>query len=87
MHQTKKGKDWHFGMKAHVGVDRKTKLIHSVAATPANVADGNLVASFCTERKRMFGATPLARAELSALERRRPRPRTSRSGAAGATGT
>jgi Transposase DDE domain len=43
MHQTKKGKDWHFGMKAHVGVDSKTKLIHSVAATPANVADGNMV--------------------------------------------
>ncbi|MGH7604654.1 MAG: IS5 family transposase [Gemmatimonadaceae bacterium] len=43
MHQTKKGKDWHFGMKAHVGVDKKTKLIHSVVATPANVADGNVV--------------------------------------------
>jgi IS5 family transposase len=43
MHQTRKGKDWHFGMKAHVGVDKKTKLIHSVAATPANVADGNMV--------------------------------------------
>jgi IS5 family transposase len=43
MHQTKKGNDWHFGMKAHVGVDRKTKLIHSVAATPANTADGNMI--------------------------------------------
>lgn len=43
MHQTMKGKDWHFGMKAHIGVDRKTKLIHSVVATPANVADGNMI--------------------------------------------
>lgn len=43
MHQTRKGNDWHFGMKAHVGVDRKTKLIHSVAATPANVADGSVI--------------------------------------------
>ena len=43
MHQTKKGKDWHFGMKAHIGVDKKTKLIHSVAATPANVSDGNML--------------------------------------------
>jgi IS5 family transposase len=43
MHQTKKGNDWHFGMKAHVGVHRKTKLIHSVAATPANTADGNMI--------------------------------------------
>jgi len=39
MHQTKKGNEWHFGMKAHVGVDSKTKVIHSVVATGANVAD------------------------------------------------
>jgi len=39
MHQTKKGKQWYFGMKAHVGVDSKTKMIHSVVATAANVAD------------------------------------------------
>ena len=39
MHQTKKGKQWYFGMKAHFGVDSRTKLIHSVMATPANVAD------------------------------------------------
>lgn len=43
MHQTRKGKDWYFGMKGHVGVDRKTKLIHSVAATPANVSDGTVL--------------------------------------------
>jgi len=39
MHQTRKGKQWHFGMKAHVGVDAETRLVHSVAATAANVAD------------------------------------------------
>ena len=39
MHQTKKGKDWYFGMKAHVGVDSKNKIIHSAVVTPANVAD------------------------------------------------
>jgi IS5 family transposase len=39
MHQAKKGKQWYFGMKAHVGVDSKTKMIHSVVATAANVAD------------------------------------------------
>ena len=39
MHQTRKGKQWHFGMKAHVGVDNKTKMIHTVVATAANVAD------------------------------------------------
>ena len=39
MHQTKKGNEWHFGMKAHIGVDSQTKVIHSVVATPANTAD------------------------------------------------
>src|SRR3989454_144679 len=39
MHQTKKGKQWYFGMKAHVGVDSKTKIIHTAVATAANVAD------------------------------------------------
>lgn len=39
MHQTRKGNQWYFGMKAHIGVDSKTKLVHSVVATPANVHD------------------------------------------------
>jgi IS5 family transposase len=39
MHQTAKGKQWFFGMKAHVGVDSKTKLIHTVLASAANVHD------------------------------------------------
>ena len=43
MHQVKKGNQWHFGMKAHVGVDAETKLIHSVVATAANVADSRML--------------------------------------------
>jgi transposase, IS5 family len=39
MHQTKKGNQWYFGMKAHVGIDSRTKIIHAVVATAANVAD------------------------------------------------
>ncbi len=39
MHQARKGKTWHFGMKAHIGVDSKTKMIHSVVATADNVHD------------------------------------------------
>ena len=39
MSSSKKGNQWYFGMKAHIGVDAKTKLVHSVVATPANVAD------------------------------------------------
>jgi IS5 family transposase len=43
MHQTKKGRQWYFGMKAHVGVDSRTKLIHSVEATPANIHDSQVL--------------------------------------------
>ena len=39
MHQTKKGNDWHFGMKVHVGVDAASGLVHTLHTTPANTAD------------------------------------------------
>ncbi len=39
MHQTCKGNQWHFGMKAHIGVDADSGLVHTVTATAANVAD------------------------------------------------
>lgn len=39
MHQTRKGNQWYFGMKAHVGVDAGTGYAHSVTATSANVHD------------------------------------------------
>jgi transposase, IS5 family len=43
MHQTKKGNQWYFGMKAHIGVDSKSKQIHSIAATAANVHDSQVL--------------------------------------------
>jgi IS5 family transposase len=39
MHQTKKGEQWHFGMKAHIGVDADSGLVHTVIGTAANVGD------------------------------------------------
>jgi transposase, IS5 family len=42
MHQVKKGNQWHFGMKAHVGVDSAEKIIHTVVATAANVHDSQM---------------------------------------------
>lgn len=39
MHQTKKGNQWHFGMKAHIGVDADSGLVHTVRGTAANVSD------------------------------------------------
>ena len=39
MHQTKKGNQWYFGMKVHIGADAGTGCVHTVTATPANVHD------------------------------------------------
>jgi IS5 family transposase len=39
MHQSKKGNDWHFGMKAHVGVDAASGLLHTVIGPAGNVSD------------------------------------------------
>ena len=40
MHQARKGKEWHFGMKAHIGTDRRG-IVHSLSTTAANEHDGN----------------------------------------------
>jgi IS5 family transposase len=51
MRQTKKGNQWYFGMKAHLGVDSRTKLIHAVVATPANVATARCCPNCCTGKR------------------------------------
>lgn len=43
MHQTRKGKQWYFGMKVHIGADTDSGLVHTVRATAANVADVNVL--------------------------------------------
>jgi IS5 family transposase len=43
MRSTRKGNQWYFGMKAHIGVDSKIKQIHSVAVTAANVHDSQVL--------------------------------------------
>ena len=56
MHQTKKGNQWYFGMKAHVGVDSKTKIIHTAAVTAANVADATVLSELLhREETRVWG--------------------------------
>jgi IS5 family transposase len=42
MHQTRKGKQWYFGMKAHIGVDAASGLVHTVVGTAANISDINI---------------------------------------------
>ncbi len=56
MGSTKKGNRWHFGMKAHIGVDSKTKQIHSVEATAANVHDSQVLGALLHgEETRIWG--------------------------------
>src|SRR6185312_3938985 len=56
MHQTKKGQQWYFGMKAHIGVDEATGLVHTVVSTAANVADVSEVANLLHGKERhVFG--------------------------------
>jgi IS5 family transposase len=43
MHQTKKGNQWYFGMKIHIGADVDSGAVHTVEVTPANEADINLL--------------------------------------------
>jgi len=43
MQQTRKGNQWYFGMKAHIGVDSKEGIVHSVCSTAAWVSDGHML--------------------------------------------
>jgi len=62
MCQTKKGNQWYFGMKAHIGVDSKTKLIHSVVATAANVHDKHPIPQLLHgNENRVYGDSAYAR--------------------------
>ena len=74
MHQTKKGNPWYFGMKAHIGADRASQLVHTVVATAANVADIAKAAELLHGQEPQVhadaGYTGVAkRAEIVALER------------------
>jgi IS5 family transposase len=74
MHQTRKGNQWYFGMKAHIGADRDSKLVHTVIVTAANVADITKTAELLhgqeTQVHADAGYTGVEkRAELAALDR------------------
>lgn len=56
MHQTRKGQQWYFGMKLHIGVDAKTKLIHAMTTTAANVHDATVLGDLLHgEETRVYG--------------------------------
>jgi IS5 family transposase len=76
MHQTKKGNQWYFGMKAHFGVDSRTKLIHAVVATPANVADSTVLPQLLHGRETRVWGDQAYRGQRAVIRERAPRPRT-----------
>ena len=56
MHQTKKGNQWYFGMKLHIGADSQTGLVHSASVTAANVHDSHEVPNLLHgEETRFYG--------------------------------
>jgi IS5 family transposase len=61
MHQTRKGKQWYFGMKLHIGVDSQSGLAHSAVVTPANVHDKHPLPQLLHGReKRVYGDSAYA---------------------------
>jgi IS5 family transposase len=58
MHRTKKGNQWYFGMKAHIGADRDGRLVHTVVVTAANVADIPRPRNCCTGNSKKSMPTP-----------------------------
>jgi IS5 family transposase len=56
MHQTKKGNQWYFGAKAHIGVDSKEGVVHSVATSAASVADAHMLPDLLhSEERKVWG--------------------------------
>ncbi len=56
MHSVKKGSDWHFGMKARIGIDAGTGIVHSLVTTPANVHDLNMARFLLTGKEKVVWA-------------------------------
>ena len=75
MHQTKKGKQWYFGMKAHFGVDSRSKLIHAVTATPANVADSTVLPDLLHGNETRVWGDQAYRGQRSVIRQNAPRAR------------
>jgi len=60
MHQTRKGQQWYFGMKMHIGVDSRTGLAHSAVVTAANVHDKHPLPNLHGNEQRVYGDSAYA---------------------------
>jgi IS5 family transposase len=75
MHRTKKGNPWYFGMKAHIGVDSRSKLIHAVVATPANVADSTVLPDLLHGNETRVWGDPAYRGQRAVIRESPPKAR------------
>ena len=75
MHQTAKGKQWYFGMKAHIGVDSKTKLIHTILASAANVSDALALPHLLHGKETRVWGDQAYRGQKAAMRKAAPRAR------------
>ena len=75
MHQTRKGNQWYFGMKAHIGVDSRSKLIHSVEATAANVHDSRVLEKLLHGKERRVWGDSAYSGQKEAMAKAAPEAR------------
>jgi IS5 family transposase len=75
MHQTKKGNQWYFGMKAHFGVDSRSKLIHAVQTTPAHVADSTVLPDLLHGNETRVWGDQAYRGQRAVIRQHAPRAR------------
>ncbi len=66
MHQTRKGKQWYFGMKAHIGADADSGLVHTVWAPPPTSPTSPRPSTCCMEKRRSSSPTPATSGPTSA---------------------
>ena len=75
MRQTKKGNQWYFGMKAHFGVDSRSKLIHAVQTTPAHVADSTVLPDLLHGNETRVWGDQAYRGQRAVIRQHAPRAR------------
>jgi transposase, IS5 family len=73
MHQTRKGNQWYFGLKAHIGVDSKEGIVHSLCSTAASVADKHMLPDLLHGKERKVWGDGAYQGQGEAIRKAAPR--------------
>jgi IS5 family transposase len=73
MHPTRKGNQWYFGLKAHIGVDAKQGTVHSVATTAASVSDCHMLPELLHGEERKVGGDGGYQGQTAAIKQAAPK--------------